>query len=112
MICKHNPCPGECVKQLCSGKFKILAVILVEIAELKSIYRVSQKKCLIANKSVTQKTHFSSKSPQQLFLKIASNFKSKLVPYEDKKKTVISSFGKSSSSFRPGVEHFANHPFF
>ena len=36
-------------------------------------------------KSVTQKTHFSSKSPLQLFLKIASNFKSKLVPYEDKK---------------------------
>ena len=28
------------------------------------------------------------------------------------KKTVISSFGESSSSFRPGVEHFANHPFF
>ena len=49
-------------------------------------------------KSVTQKTHFSSKSPLQLFLKIASNFKSKLVPYEDKK-TVISSFGESSSRF-------------
>ena len=28
------------------------------------------------------------------------------------KKTVISTFGESSSSFRPGVEHFANHPFF
>ena len=53
--------------------------------------------------AVTQKKHFSSKSPLQLFLKIASNFKSKLVPYEDKK-TVISSFGESSSSFRPGVK--------
>jgi hypothetical protein len=43
------------------------------------------KKRVISEKSVTQKTHFSSKSPLQLFLKIASNFKSKLVPYEDKK---------------------------
>ena len=51
-------------------------------------YSVSQKKWYFVKKwpkSVTQKTHYSSKSPLQLFLKIASNFKSKLVPYEDKK---------------------------